>query len=219
MAQRWDAVGVLVDGGRRALFEYVQRSPRPVSREEAADALGITRGLAAFHLEKLVDAGLLNAHFEPATDRHRGRGRTPKVYRPANGEVAISVPERDYALAAEILADAIAEDAADVDTNTNASLARVARRHGSDLGVRVRAERGDLEAALTATGYQPQRASGSILLTNCPFHALAARQTDLVCGMNLEFIAGLIDGVGATECSARLAPAPGRCCVELAVPD
>jgi predicted ArsR family transcriptional regulator len=184
-----------------------------VSREEAADALGITRGLAAFHLDKLVDAGLLRADYAAPPDSPRGRGRTPKVYEPATEEVAISVPERDYALVAEILADAVAEDPGHAD----ASVTRVARRHGNALGVRMRAEQIDLEAALTRTGYQPRRTSDGMLLTNCPFHALAARQTDLVCGMNLEFIAGLIDGVAVTGCRAILAPAPGRCCVEVTI--
>jgi predicted ArsR family transcriptional regulator len=214
MAQRWEVVGALVDAGRRALFEYVQRSPRPVSREEAADALGITRGLAAFHLDKLVGAGLLSARYAAPADTPRGRGRAPKVYEPASGEVAISVPERDYALAAEILVDAVAEDP----DRANASVMRAARRHGAALGAGMRTERVDLEAALTRTGYRPQRACDSILLTNCPFHALAARHADLVCGMNLEFVAGLIEGVAATGCTALLAPAPGRCCVEVAVP-
>ena len=212
MGQQWDAVGVLGDAGRRALFEYVQQSPRPVSREEAADALGIARGLAAFHLDKLVGAGLLQADYAAPADSPRGRGRTPKVYEPISGEFTISIPEREYALVAEILADAIAEDPGRV----TSSVARAARRHGNALGARMRAERADLEAALTRTGYRPRQTPDGLVLTNCPFHALASRQTDLVCGMNLEFISGLIEGVEAAGCTAFLSPAPGRCCVEVA---
>jgi predicted ArsR family transcriptional regulator len=209
----WDAVAMLADDGRRALFEYVQRATHPVSREEAADALRISRGLAAFHLDKLVGAGLLRTRYESPAGQPRGRGRAPKVYEPVGDEVAVSLPERQYALAARILADAVADDPAHADD----AVWRHARRHGHDLGTRVRAAGVDLSAALVGAGYRPTVTNGSIRLTNCPFHALAARQPALVCGLSLAFIGGLVEGVGAAGCRARPAPAPGLCCVEIAV--
>jgi predicted ArsR family transcriptional regulator len=210
----WDAVAALADDGRRALFEYVQRAAHPVSREEAADALGISRGLAAFHLDKLAVAGLLRTRYEAPADQPRGRGRAPKVYEPTRAEVAVSLPEREYGLAARILADAVAEDPA----HAGDAVRRHARRYGHEWGARARAAGAGLVGALARAGYRPAPADDRIRLANCPFHALAAEQPALVCGLSLAFIGGLVEGLGAGGCHARLAPAPGECCVEVTHP-
>src|SRR5690348_7603634 len=98
----------MADGSRRSLYDYVRHQDHPVSREEAADATGMSRGLVAFHLDKLVEAGLLAARYQPPAGQPRGRGRTPKVYEPAGDGFAVTIPERRYELIAEILADAVA---------------------------------------------------------------------------------------------------------------
>jgi predicted ArsR family transcriptional regulator len=210
MAQTWDAMATLVDNVRRSLFEYVQRAAHPVSREEAADAIGISRGLAAFHLDKLTDAGLLSSRYQAPQDVPRGRGRTPKVYEPMAGEVAVSVPEREYGLAARVLADAVADAPA-----ARATVGRHARRQGHEIGARWRLSKGGLVDALNQVGYRPRAGRHLIQLTNCPFHPLAQRHTDLICGLNLEFVNGLIDGLAVPHCRARLQPTPGQCCVEI----
>ena len=209
---RWTAVVMLADASRRALYEYVRRADHPVSREEAAGAAGMSRGLAAFHLDKLVDAGLLRARHEAAPGRPRSRGRAPKVYEPASAGVAVTIPERRYELIAEILADAVADDAADAD---HAAL-RLARRRGREIGARVPEEGHHLAAALERLGFEPQQdAEGNVLLHNCPFHVLAVRHTELICGLNHAFVTGIVEGLGDTRVHAELAPRPGACCVRL----
>ncbi len=194
------------------MYEYVRRAGHPVSREEAADHAHISRGLAAFHLDKLVDAGLLHARYQAPPGQPRGRGRAPKVYEAA-GEVEVTIPERRYQLVAEILAAAVDEDPA----HAGRAATRQARQRGRELGTTVLADhRGNLVAALKRLGYEPTSTAGRVLLHNCPFHALALQHTDLVCGLNHAFLAGLLDGLHATDVTARLAPHPGRCCVELA---
>src|SRR5688572_16914608 len=173
MTDRWDAVATLADGSRRALFEYVQRATHAVSREEAAEAVGISRGLAAFHLDKLVEAGLLGARYEAPADLPRGRGRTPKVYEPMARELAVSLPAREYGVVAQILADAIAEDP----TRADAAAHRQARHYGQQRGTELRAAGMPLLDALRNAGYEPRRGHDGIDLANCPFHALAERQT------------------------------------------
>jgi predicted ArsR family transcriptional regulator len=213
MEDRWRAVAALVDRTRRTLFDYVRRQNRPVSREEAAEAQGMSRGLAAFHLDKLVDVGLLRARYQAPTGWPRGRGRTPKVYESAQDSLAISIPERRYQLIAEILTDALDEDPADVAGAAH----RQARRRGVDLGEQLRDERSnaDLMNALAELGFEPlPDAGGQVLLRNCPFHALAARHASLVCGLNLAFVGGLVDGLAA-GLRANLVPRPGACCVTL----
>src|SRR3954451_12008937 len=112
MTDRWGAVATLVDASRRALYDYVRRQEHPVGREEAADATAMSRGLAAFHLDKLVDAGLLTARYEAPADQPRGRGRAPKVYEPLGDGLAVTIPERRYELIADILAEAVTGDRA-----------------------------------------------------------------------------------------------------------
>ena len=211
MPDRWSAVVALADASRRALYEYVRRQDRPVSREEAGDAAGMSRGLAAFHLEKLVDAGLLRSAVQAGAGRRRVRGRAPKVYQADDEGLAITIPERRYELVAEILADAVAAEP----TDAGEAARRLAAGRGRELGARLRGS-GGVTDALTGLGFEPETADdGVVALRNCPFHALAARQTELVCGLNLAYVEGLLQGLEVTGLKPRLAPRPGYCCVEL----
>jgi predicted ArsR family transcriptional regulator len=212
---RWGAAAALVDSSRRALFDYVRRQDHPVSREEAAQAQRISRGLAAFHLDKLVEVGLLRARYQAPPDRPRGRGRAPKVYEPARDGLAITIPQRRYRLIAEILADTVATGPSDA----GAAARRVARQRGTELGRQLRERDGDQElvAVLAGLGFEPgPAAAGRLRLHNCPFHALAQRQTGLVCGLNHAFLTGLVAGLAISGMRPDLVPRPGACCVELA---
>lgn len=212
MQDRWSAVTALADQSRRALYDYVRRQDHPVSREEAADAVHISRHLAAFHLDKLVDAGLLGARYETPPGLPRGRGRAPKVYQAADDGLAITIPQRRYELIAELLADAVAEEP----TRADEAARRHAHRRGYELGVEARS--GGLLEILAGLGFEPDTVEGgSVLLHNCPFHVLAARQTALVCGINHAFLNGLAEGLAVTGLRADLVPRPGACCVELRV--
>jgi predicted ArsR family transcriptional regulator len=203
---RWGVVTALADPSRRALYDYVRRQGRPVSRGEAAEGARISRGLAAFHLDKLVDAGLLTADYQAPPGEPRGRGRAPKVYRATADGLAVTIPERRYELIAQILSDAVAEDPGHADRAAH----RHARRCGEALGARLRGT--GLRDALTGLGYEPDDGR-PMVLRNCPFHALAARQTALVCGLNHAFLTGLLAGLDVAG-TPRLAPRPGACCVE-----
>jgi len=208
----WAGVTALVDPSRRALYDYVRHAGHAVTRDEAGDATGMSRGLAAFHLDKLVEAGLLQTEYRAPPGRPRGRGRSPKVYEPAGEGITLSIPERRYQLIAEILAAAVDDDPAHADH----AAARHAHDRGRALGTALAADGTDLAAALAQLGYEPRPGTGRILLHNCPFHALAAHHTSLVCGLNHAFLTGLLHGMDAAGHQAVLAPSPGRCCIELA---
>jgi predicted ArsR family transcriptional regulator len=214
VADRWDVAALLVDGSRRALYDYVRRQHRPVGREEAAAATGMSRGLVAFHLDKLVEVGLLAARYEAPAGQPRGRGRAPKVYEAVSDGLSVTIPERRYELIAEILADAVADSPA----HAGETAMRLAHQRGRALGGELRRAGVDVFAALADLGFEPLLADGRVRLHNCPFHALASRQTALVCGLNHRFLAGLVDGLGATAVEANLVPAAAACCVELRMP-
>jgi predicted ArsR family transcriptional regulator len=190
MPDPWDAVATLVDPSRRALFEYVRRQDHPVAREEAAAATAMSRGLAAFHLDKLVDAGLLAARSETPS----GRGRPPKVYVPAGEGLAVTIPARRDDLIADVLAGAYRSG-----EEPDRVAYRLGRAHGPD--------------DLAALGFEPRRDGELIRLGNCPFHALAARHGALICGIALAFLGGV--AAGAPGYRAIPSSRPGGCCVAL----
>ena len=202
-----DALGALADPTRRAVYQVVATAgPQPVSRDEVAEALGVGRTLAAFHLDKLVDVGLLAVSFARRTGRSGpGAGRTAKLYRRAETEHTVALPPRRYHGAAELLAEALDRAGADQ------TLFAVARERG-----RRQAQPGqDLLPLLAERGYEPVKDQGVVRLRNCPFHRLAEEFPPLVCGMNLALIEGILAGAGLASWRAATDPAPGYCCVVL----
>lgn len=219
------AVAALDEDLRRGMYAFIRDAGRPVTREEAAAAVGISRKLAAFHLDKLVTAGLLRARYE-TVGGVRKVGRAPKVYEPAPTDFAITIPPRHPDVLAAILVDAVAS-AAPGEPARDAAL-REAGRHGSAAGAaeRERSRPGRLgtERGLTLTstvlarhGFEPNRETPVCLrLRNCPFQPLAGRAPDLVCGMTDRFLSGVVEGLEVPGVStARVSPRDGGCCVEL----
>jgi predicted ArsR family transcriptional regulator len=212
--QTWQVVAALVDPVRRSLYEHVRREGRPVTREEAAQAIDISRGLAAFHLDKLVEVGMLRARYEAPTEQPRGRGRTPKVYETTGDDLALTVPPRRYELIATILADAVATGSTDAASAAREQAAGMGRAIGSGANHTGRIVDRAMRA-LSELGYEPRREDSDIVMDNCPFHPLADRHTALVCGMNVDFVAGLLAGLGCEPMRGELQPRPGGCCVRI----
>jgi predicted ArsR family transcriptional regulator len=220
------SLSTLDDPVRRRLYEVVTRQPGPVGRDEAAATAGVGRALAVYHLDKLVESGLLAATYQRPPGRSGpGAGRPAKLYTRADREFAVTVPPRSYELAARLLVQAVE---ADTSGQSRAALGQAARRLGAELGRGGQAEEanrgearddahgGDVEGALTRQGYEPCRGGdGVIRLRNCPFHQLAERHREVVCGMNLTLIKGLVEGLGVDDWHPVLDPRPGYCCVAL----
>ena len=208
------SVSSLDDPVRRRLYEVVARRTEPVCRDEAAAAAGIGRALAVYHLDKLVESGLLTATYaRPAGRTGPGAGRPAKLYARSDREFAVTVPPREYELAARLLVQVVESDASG---RSRAALLDAARRLGAELG--SRSQTADLEGALARHGYEPRRDdAGTIRLRNCPFHQLAEQHRDIVCGMNLGLIEGLIAGLQVPGARPALDPSygPGYCCVAI----
>jgi predicted ArsR family transcriptional regulator len=195
------------------MYRVVRAARRPVSRDEVAAAAGTSRKLAAFHLDKLVERGLLRATFDAPGGRPGG-GRPAKLYQPSGEDLAVSLPERNYQLLGEILVSAVGEGGA----RAHRAAVGTAAAHGRRLGAspHVGLMPVGLIELLEDLGFEPSAAEdGAIYLSNCPFHALASSAPELVCDLNAAFLSGVIGGLGATEVSAVLEPGPDRCCVVL----
>ena len=213
---------------RRDLYRYVVAQSDSVSRDQAAAGLGVARHVAKFHLDKLVDDGLLEVEFaRPPGRSGPGAGRPAKRYRRSARELAVSLPERHYELAGRLFARAVTDAERDR-VPVGDALRQAARDAGRALGERARQQAGprasaaevlaSTTAVLADCGYEPRADDGGMTLVNCPFHMLAQEYTDLVCGMNLDLMHGLADALDGQALEPCLDPAPGRCCVRLVGP-
>jgi len=226
-------LAALAEPLRRRIYQYAAGCPGGVTRDDAAVALGVARSVAAFHLDKLAAAGLLDVeHRRPPGRGGPGAGRPAKWYRRADREVSASVPDRRYLLAAEVLAEAVEAAAGGVPLED--ALCEAAAGCGRRLGAAIDSGSGvpagtpsgsapgpgpaldRFTAVLADHGYQPRRDGDVICLANCPFGALAAGHRELVCTMNLQLLQALADAAGLGPDAARLDPGPDRCCVTVA---
>jgi predicted ArsR family transcriptional regulator len=220
-----EAVALLDEPVRRALFEWAVGAGRAVSRDEAAAGVSISRALAAFHLDRLVREGLLEAEYQRLTGRTGpGAGRPAKLYRRGAREVAVSLPDRRYEIPAQLFATAIEQMAGAIPPaplqsaahDVGEAVGKAARRRAGPRPSRKRL-RDALLTALDERGYEPcETAAGEIRFRNCPFHALVVDHRELVCGMNLALAQGMLGGLGEERATARLDPQPGLCCVAIA---
>lgn len=236
LAEQVAGVGALMEPARRELYLYVAAHPDAVSREQAAGAVGLPLHSAKFHLDRLVEEGLLEVEFRRLSGRTGpGAGRPSKLYRRSSRQFSVSLPERRYDLAGDVLAAAIdrsMRDAVPIAKAVHDAAQEEGRRIAAApleeiaLGepgvapdhIPARRRRGDLErtaAVLAGHGYEPRTSDHEICLANCPFDRLATEHTELVCGMNLALIGGVLDGLGTRGLTAELAPQPGFCCVKV----
>ena len=226
-------ISILGEPTRRALYDYIVEVGDWVGRDQAADALGLERGTAAHHLEKLTDGGLLEIGFQRLTGRQGpGAGRPAKLYRRAHHDIDINLPPRDYRLAGELLAAAVDRSRIDgvdiaiaLDEATSAagreSVARAVARSpepdpSGQSGASTAAARHLVIDVLQAEGYEPlTQADDRIVLRNCPFHQLAREHTELICGMNLGLVTAAVDSIDGAHLETRLVPHETLCCVQL----
>jgi predicted ArsR family transcriptional regulator len=223
------AVALLDEPTRRRLYDYVV-THAGVGRDAAAKALGISRVLAAFHLDKLVASGLLSARYRRLSGRTGpGAGRPAKVYARSDHDIAVSLPARRFELPAEVFAEGLERLSTTVGPAAVAdAVNEPARLHGRQTGRLVRRSAGPragrrrkreaLLRQLTDDGFEPavDAQTDTITLVNCPYRALSESHRELTCGMNLAWAEGLVEAAGTADLAPRLEVEPGRCCVVFA---
>jgi predicted ArsR family transcriptional regulator len=216
-SSEYAAIGSLADPVRRRLYLLAVGRDDGVGREEAAREAGVPAHTARFHLDRLVEEGLLEVDHRRLSGRTGpGAGRPAKVYRRSATEVAVSLPARGYDLVGHVFAAAV-ERSLDGDSLPEA-LAEEARAAGRRDGATCDRKGGELARSaevLSGRGFEPTRGRDGLVLRNCPFDALAREHTALVCGVNRDYICGVLDGLGCAHTTARLDPAPDRCCVRV----
>jgi predicted ArsR family transcriptional regulator len=217
------AVALLAEPTRRRLYLYLRERGEPVGREEAARHAGVKARIAAFHLDKMVDAGLLEVEYRRLSGRvGPGAGRPAKVYVVSSRSFSVAIPQTRYALAASMMATALSAGGAGADGAE--SLKDVATTVGERLGDEIRqrtrtdgARKEAVQHELKQLGYEPQvQESGEWTMRNCPFSELSTSHRELVCGMNAAFVAGLLGGAHVRSLHVERRTAPPGCCVRLA---
>lgn len=212
-----ERVALLREPVRRRLYFAVRGSRTPVSREEAAVAAGVSRSLAAFHLDRLADAGLLDVEYRRLSGRRgRGAGRPAKLYRAGRDRLEVSLPPTRYQLAGELMIRALRE--AGPSRSPVGSVRQSSEGYGREMaeelgrGIRRRAPLSRMGEALERLGFEPEDDGERVLLRNCPFHELVQRDRELVCGMNGAFLRGLADGLTAGRATVHPCAEEGFCC-------
>ncbi len=212
----------MADPLRRARYHFVAHQSGAVSRDQAAAGLEIPRHTAKFHLDKLVDEGLLVPEFKRLSGRTGpGAGRPAKLYRRVRKEVNVTLPRRRYDLAGHVLADTLERvqdgnplDQAITDAVDNAAhvvLESWQPTEGSDL------ER--LTGVLARLGYEPRADgtsdAGRVRLSNCPFQQLSDDHTDVICPINRRFVDAVGRNLGCVDVNAEPVERGTGCCVGL----
>ena len=216
------AVALLADPTRRRLYRYLRERQEPVGREEAARHAGVKARLAAFHLDKMADAGLLEVEYRRLSGRvGPGAGRPAKLYSVSSRSFSVEIPQTRYALAASMMATALS--AGDSEAEGPESLQGVATTVGESIGDEIRrqartkgARQKAVQRKLKHLGYEPRvQESGDWTLRNCIFAELSVSHRDLVCGMNAAFLAGLLGGARLLSLHVERRMAWPDCCVRL----
>ena len=208
-------IGSLAEPIRRALYEYVVTQAQPVGREQAAAAVDLPAHKANFHLDRLVEEGLLEVEFRRLTGKTGpGAGRPSKLYRRSRQEWSVSLPPRRYNLVGHILAAGV-ERATRDEVSLDGALHDAATAEGMSVGSEAGSGPASLSDVLTNQGYEPRTEDDVLVLANCPFDSLAQEHTDLVCGLNRSFVQAVADGLGCEGVRACLEPRTGSCCVRV----
>jgi predicted ArsR family transcriptional regulator len=212
-------IGALAEPVRRDLYLFVVGAADAVSREQAAEGAGVPLHTAKFHLDRLVDEGLLDVEFRRLSGRTGpGAGRPSKLYRRSDAELSVSLPERRYDLAGRILAagvERVGADGGDVQESVRRAAHEEGRVTGMAAGDDADTASARVASVLSEHGYEPRARADDLVLANCPFDSLAKEHTALVCGMNEAFVGGVLDGLGCAGLAARLDPEDGLCCVKV----
>jgi predicted ArsR family transcriptional regulator len=211
LPDRVSAVTALADPARLALYQLVTRSAEPISRDAAAEAIGLSRSTTAFHLERLARRGLVEVEYRRLSGKTGpGSGRPAKLYRRAAGEISVSLPARHYDLAGDLMATAIEQS-----IESGSPVREVLRTVAGEAGRSRGAEFTSLPRALEENGFEPCAEGDDLVLGNCPFHRLADKHTEIVCELNYELVRGLAEGAGDTDHDVHSEAGAGRCCIRI----
>ena len=215
---RWPASAPWPSRARRALYAFVASEPGPVSREQAAEHTGLALHSVRFHLDRLVEEGLLDVEFRRLSGRSGpGAGRPAKLSRRSDRQLSVSIPDRRYDVVGDVLAEAVDRSAREGSPVQDAVLS-AALTHGRRLGAASAttvADAGGSEQecvaqVLAGSGYEPRVVGEEVVLANCPFDRLARDHTEASsAGSTSPWSTACCRASAAPPCRPSSIPGPG----------
>lgn len=199
---------------RARLFELLSSKRRPAGTEELAADLGLHVNGVRRHLERLLEAGLVERRRTTA-----GPGRPRDEWSVASDARPRGTEPEAYADLAKWLARHLAREGEEL-----REVERTGRQIGRELA--PDAGRGELDEqvgrAFAAMGFSPEVASGpggfTCRLQNCPYRESVRENPDAICMLHRGITQGLLD---ALEPDAELTrfeprdPVEAGCVVEV----
>ena len=216
-------IGVLADPVRRKLYRFVCSQDQPVTRDQAAASGWRCPPQGEVPPRPVGGGRTARGRLCPVDRTRRAWCWTSRRSATAGAarEFAVTLPARDYELAGHIMADAISDSARN-GTPIFDALNNAAAAYGAAIAASSTDHPSGSDAALdfavrilTEHAYEPRRIDRSVVMANCPFHALAVGHTELVCRLNHSLLTGFVDSVASDLLEARLEPGENRCCVTL----
>lgn len=212
--------GPALGESRSRVLAVLQEADGPLGVVDMAEQVRLHPNTARFHLDGLVDAGLV----ERTTEDREQPGRPRTLYTARVGGAPAG--RRSYRLLAEILTSFIAAQTPESDkaalrageawghylTERPAPFQRV------DAAVATR----QLVETLDAIGFDPEPVMDGperqVLLHHCPFREAAEEHRDIVCSIHLGLMQGLLAELDAPLEAQRLDPfvEPSLCVAHLA---
>jgi len=231
--ERDDAgAGLLRSAVRRDLVDTLANLPSTqrdgLTAQELSGRVGLHVTTVRFHLEQLVDAGLLASH----SVRSPGAGRPSKKYLVAPGSLDAPPREESLTRLAELLAQSFTGRTPDGDALTPEQAgAAWAHAHAADLIGQVAttdpattagawlSKVGAMVDVLRSWGYTPavrtqdDGRTADVDIVRCPFLDLARDRPEVVCGVHRGLMRGTLEVLGEQDAEFSLTPfvEPTRC--------
>jgi predicted ArsR family transcriptional regulator len=203
---------------RSRVWVLLQGAADPLAVTEVADRMGLHANTARFHLDGLVDAGLVERAIED-----RGVPGRPRTLYSANSDAAIT-GRRSYRLLTEILASLLASQRQPAKAAMDAGnawgrylVSKPAPFEHVDSASATR----QLVSALDDIGFAPEAVTAGrkrrILLHHCPFRDVVESQGEVICSIHLGLMQGLLGELDAPLHAERLEPfvEPSLCVAHL----
>lgn len=215
------ASGAALGESRARVLELLRAAHEPLGVQRVAEESTLHPNTARFHLDNLVEAGLV----ERRVEERNQPGRPRMVYRAQAQDT--STGQRSYQLLATMLTTLIAGE---LPQPRQAAIA-AGQEWGRYLAERpapferVDAEDGirRLSSVLADAGFAPGAVDDAdspvIPLRHCPFREIAQQHADVVCSLHLGLMQGVLAEVRAPVAAQRLDPfvEPSLCLAHLTV--
>lgn len=178
---------------RARLFTLLSEVHRPVATDELAEELGLHPNGVRVHLERMLDAGLIERRRERIA-----RGRPRDTWTISPGAQPGGDPPTGYAALARWLVRSLVAGGARV-----RDLEATGRRIGRGLAADREGENATeqlLFDTMTSLGFQPEREPlGKHRLTyrlrNCPYREAVQERQSLVCALHRGLTSGLLESI------------------------